>query len=123
MDAWNHDQGPTNVFQTIARQRRIRMSETMENESDYCFGKLEKVFPMGADGLRESPEPCLSCYCKTECLRAAMKGHDGLQVQQEIVDRAYDSGLMRFIDRWSRKKALHRRGRENANGKEKGQNP
>lgn len=97
------------------------MSNIEDSEYTHCFGKLEKVFPLGSDGLRESPESCSRCYCKTECLRVAMQGRDGLKVQEEIVDRAYDSGLMSFIDRWSRKKALHRRGEEKSKGKKKGQ--
>ncbi len=97
------------------------MSETTPDAYIHCFGKLEKVFPPGSDGLRESPESCNSCYCKTECLRVALQGRDGLQVQEEIVDRAYDSGRMSFLDRWSRKKALHRRGEEKSKGRKKGQ--
>ena len=50
-------------------------------ERPYCYGKLECVFPMGENGLRETPESCMVCYCKTECLRTAMQGEAG--------DRAY----------------------------------
>ncbi len=74
-----------------------------------CFGKLDRVFPMGEDGLRQSPEACFSCYCKTECLRAALSGREGLTVHEESVDRAYRSGMIGFIHRWSRKKEINKR--------------
>ncbi len=81
----------------------------MSNEHPYCFGKLDIVFPMGKDGLRHTPETCFVCFYKTECLRTAMKHHDGLKVREECVDRAYNSGIMSFFERWSRKKELHRK--------------
>ncbi|GBC64027.1 hypothetical protein DENIS_5027 [Desulfonema ishimotonii] len=74
-----------------------------------CFGNLEKVFPMGEDGLRHSPEECMQCPDRTECLRAGMSGEGGLRVRDEKVDWAYESGSMGFFERWSRKKALHRK--------------
>ncbi len=81
------------------------------NQKKYppCFGDLESVFPLGEDGLRQSPESCFPCYYKTECLRKAMSQKEGLQVHEEMVDRAYASGVMGFLDRWSRKKALQRK--------------
>ena len=78
-------------------------------ERPYCYGKLECVFPMGSNGLRETPESCMVCYCKTECLRTAMQSADAVQVREEKVDRAYESGMMGFMERWSRKKALHQK--------------
>ena len=78
------------------------------DERPYCYGKLECVFPMGENGLRETPESCMVCYCKTECLRTAMQGEAGAQVREEKVDRAYAAGVMGFFERWSRKKALQR---------------
>ena len=77
-------------------------------ERPFCYGNLECVFPMGSSGLRETPEGCMVCYCKTECLRTAMRGEAGAQVREEKIDRAYAAGLMGFFERWSRKKALHR---------------
>ncbi len=74
-----------------------------------CFGELENVFPTGQDGLRSTPETCLGCSHKTECLRSAMAGADGLKVQEEFVDRAYMSGIIGFIERWSKKKNLNRK--------------
>ena len=64
---------------------------------------------MGPDGLRETPESCRICYCKTECLRTAMQTVEAVQVREEKVDRAYEAGMMGFFERWSRKKALHQK--------------
>jgi hypothetical protein len=80
-------------------------------ERPYCFGELENVFPLGEEGLRASPERCFPCVHKTECLRTAMQGAEGIKVKQEFVDRAYGSKTIGFFDRWSRKKALHRQDR------------
>lgn len=72
-----------------------------------CFGNLEIVFPKGEDGLRHTPESCIPCSYKTPCLRKAMAEKGGLTVREEIVDRAYASGMVGFFERWSRKKALN----------------
>ncbi len=74
-----------------------------------CFGNLETVFPMGQDGLRNTPESCLACPFKIDCLKAAIQGRDGLKVREEQIDRAYESGMIGFFERWSRKKAIERR--------------
>ncbi len=81
----------------------------MENEYPACFGVLENVFPRGDDGLRHSPESCFACYCKTECLQKAMEGSPGLKLREELVDRAYDSKVMGFFKRWSKKKEINRK--------------
>jgi hypothetical protein len=72
-----------------------------------CFGNLETVFPLGEEGLRHTPESCMPCCYKTQCLRQAMAETGGLAVREEIVDRAYASGMVGFFERWSRKKALN----------------
>lgn len=74
-----------------------------------CFGDLQTVFPMGREGLRETPATCLRCRHKTGCLRKAMDGKGGAAVREEILDRAYRSGGMGFFERWARKKALARK--------------
>ena len=74
-----------------------------------CFARLETVFPMGKDGLRNTPEACLACRQKTECLRMAIQGRDGLKVREEQIDRAYNSGRIGFFERWSKKKTIHRK--------------
>jgi hypothetical protein len=84
----------------------------MQNTSSpppYCFGKLENVFPEGEDGLRNTPDSCVPCCYKTECLRTAMAEAGGLKLQEKNVDRAYTAGMIGFLGRWSRKKDLQRR--------------
>jgi hypothetical protein len=87
--------------------------KTRKKEYPYCFGKLETVFPLAEDGLRHTPESCMICRTKTECLRAALKKNEGLKVQAEKVDRAYASGMMGFLERWSKKKSLDRQMKKN----------
>lgn len=77
-----------------------------------CFGIIDIVFPKTDDGLRTAPEACLECPHKTECLRSAMKELGGLKVREEFVDRAYESGMIGFLGRWSQKKVLSRRIKE-----------
>ena len=71
-----------------------------------CFGVMEMVFPMTEDGLRHSPLSCMACPHKTECLGTAIRRPAGLEVQEELVDRAYESKTISFIERWSKKKYL-----------------
>ncbi|MDA3897203.1 MAG: hypothetical protein PF482_13780 [Desulfobacteraceae bacterium] len=87
-----------------------------ENKSEPkpdCFGVINIVFPMHDDGLRHSPERCMVCLHKTECLRTAIKNPDGLQVQEEIVDRAYESRNISFLQRWSKRKYISKMKKEN----------
>ena len=77
-----------------------------------CFGDLDTVFPMEDDGLRHSPESCHPCRCKTRCLRSAMGTSKGMDAREEVVDRAYNSGTIGFLERWSKKKILKRRKRK-----------
>jgi hypothetical protein len=83
---------------------------TKKNESlPNCFSDIDTVFPMTNTGLRMSPEKCMACKHKTNCLKEAIqKGPKAMEVQEEYVDRAYDSGTIGFWARWSRKKSLHR---------------
>ncbi len=79
-----------------------------------CFGDLEKVFPMGEKGLRETPEDCFyHCPVKTRCLQQAMATKDGAQVEEEIIERSTKAGAMNFFERWSRKKQVDRVHRRN----------
>ena len=79
-----------------------------KNRPPGCFGQLETVFPMGKEGLRNTPQTCLACRHKTECLRKALQGREGLKVREERIDRAYSSGMIGFLERWSKKKAIDR---------------
>jgi hypothetical protein len=81
-----------------------------ENDIKECFGNLEKVFPMTESGLRQTPDDCFYyCPVKTKCLQKAMGTQDGIQVEEEIIDRDAKSGMISFLERWSRKKQAHRR--------------
>jgi hypothetical protein len=74
-----------------------------------CYADLDTVFPMGENDLRTTPERCMACVYKTECLRAAIADDKGNRVREEMVDRAYHSGMMGFLQRWSEKKRLHQK--------------
>ncbi len=93
---------------------KIKIKRMAENNKEYpyCFGKIENVFPMGKDDLRETPESCFPCIYKTKCLKAAMGKPGGLKIREENVDRAYEAGIISFFTRWSKKKELKRRIKE-----------
>ncbi len=78
----------------------------IKEEKPACFGDIGIVFPMKDDGLRYSPENCMACSYKTNCLRTAIQNPDGCKVQEEIVDRAYESGKISFLKRWSKRKYI-----------------
>ena len=73
---------------------------------------LDVVFPMGTDNLRHTPDTCMACVRKTECLRTAVQQSEGLRVAEEGVDRAYQSQNISFLERWSKKKTIHRKRRQ-----------
>ena len=77
-----------------------------------CFAELDIVFPKGKYGLRETPQNCLECPHKTACLKTVLEGVNGLKVREEFLDRAYASGKMSFLERWSQKKELKRQIKE-----------
>lgn len=81
------------------------------NKKEYpqCFGALDSVFPKKENDLRITPPDCFACSHKTECLKSAMQGQGGLKVKDEFVDRAYQSGIIGFLERWSKKKDIDRR--------------
>jgi len=81
----------------------------MNNESlPQCYGHLDTVFPKMPDGFRSSPEPCMVCVHKTQCLRTAIQyDPHALNAKNEMVDRAYESGIIGFWNRWSQKKKIH----------------
>lgn len=73
-----------------------------------CFGILDEVFPMGPEGLREVVPACFECPQKTDCLKAALKTEEGVELRSQILDRTPATGLMGRIRRWSEKKSLSR---------------
>jgi hypothetical protein len=38
-----------------------------------------------------------------------MASKDGAKVEEELIDRSEQAGIMNFFERWSRKKQVHRR--------------
>ena len=97
------------------------MADKEQNKKyPHCFGELETVFPKEKNGLRNTPETCLACPHKTECLKSAIEGTGGVKVREEMIDRAYRSGRINFLERWSKKKALQRKLKEKQN-KRKGE--
>jgi hypothetical protein len=38
-----------------------------------------------------------------------MASKDGIKVEEELIDRSEQAGMMNFFERWSRKKQVHRR--------------
>ncbi len=79
----------------------------MKNKKE-CFGVLEKVFPLGERGLRETPSSCIECADKTECLRAALSTREGIDFRGELLEQRGSGGFVGLIKRWSRKKELSR---------------
>jgi hypothetical protein len=79
----------------------------MKETKKECFGILDKVFPMGEDGLRETVTTCFDCPQKVPCLKAALRTEEGLMFRNEILDRAPAGGLAGRIKRWSEKKRLN----------------
>jgi hypothetical protein len=96
------------MTESTVKSKKGGMSE--EADLPACFGNLEKVFPMGKKGLRETPEACFfHCPVKTRCLKQAIATRDGIKVEEEIIERSTKAGAMNFFERWSRKKQLHKR--------------
>lgn len=80
----------------------------MRKNEKNCFGVLDHVFPMGKEGLREVPPPCLECPDKTACLKAALGTRAGIRFRGEILDRHPAKGWGGRLKRWSEKKHLSR---------------
>jgi hypothetical protein len=88
------------------------------DEKPECFGILERVFPMTDKGLRQTPEDCFyHCPVKTKCLQQAMATKAGVQLEEELIERGTQSGTMNFFERWSRKKQVHRKNKNNVEKK------
>jgi hypothetical protein len=84
------------------------MTDTEDRTLPECFARLDKVFPLKADGLRQSPPGCLACHVKTDCLRSAVSGEQGSPVREERLARAYRAGAVGFCSRWAQQKEIVR---------------
>ena len=78
----------------------------MDNKE--CFGVLDKVFPVGEEGLREIVNACFQCPDRVACLKAALDTKEGLEMRSRNLDRAASGGMIGRLKRWSHKKELHR---------------
>jgi hypothetical protein len=76
------------------------------DKNKICFGKLDEVFPSGADGMRDVPVGCTVCGMKTACLRAALASEEGIQLRESRLASACGRGLMGRVRRWSELKTL-----------------
>ncbi len=104
-------------------QKTKRTRLMTQTDPMVCFGHLEKVFPMGEDGFRTSPSDCMKCPMVKPCIQAAMKGAEGLKLEEKRIDRAYECGLIGTLERWSKKKLIRRKIEEQNNQREKKQKP
>ena len=82
-----------------------------------CFGLLEKVFPLGDQGLREVPPQCFDCPDRKACMQAALGTHDGMAFRDELLERSPEDGILGRIKRWSEKKSLARQMKEDEKSK------
>lgn len=74
-----------------------------------CFGQLDRVFPMGGEGLREVPSSCFGCSELKACLQEALRTRQGLALRVEALDRGTPVGIVGRVKRWSERKELVRR--------------
>lgn len=74
---------------------------------------MERVFPIGKEGLREIVPACFECPDKKPCLQAALKTEDGFKLRNEVLDRSPAKGFFGKLRRWSEKKELSRRNKPN----------
>ena len=76
-----------------------------------CFSRLEVVFPVGPDGMREVAASCWDCDLRIECLRKAVSGDRSDQGQGQLAEekaaQSDGDGMGGFLRRWSRRKSRH----------------
>ena len=63
---------------------------------------------MGPEGLRETPPECFQCPERISCLKNALSTKEGIEMREQILDRAATGGLVGRLSRWSQKKELNR---------------
>ena len=100
------------------RDKTVPRSTGLPTDKPDCFGRLDQVFPMTGNGLRETPEKCMDrCGLKTSCLKQAMTSDQATRVEKEIIERGTKTGAINFFERWSRKKQIHRKTKRNRKGR------
>jgi hypothetical protein len=80
----------------------------MTDSQKDCFGILNRVFPMGKEGLREIVPACLGCPQRKACLQAALQTEEGFELRSQVLDRSSAGGFVGKVRRWSEKKELSR---------------
>ncbi|HDI78290.1 MAG TPA: hypothetical protein ENF54_01475 [Desulfobacteraceae bacterium] len=73
-----------------------------------CFGNLNRVFPIGRDGLREVPKECLDCEERVQCMKTALNSPEGIRYKEELIRRRGENSIWDRLKRWSYRKTLHR---------------
>lgn len=81
-------------------------------ERKECYGILERVFPVGEEGLRQVPEACFECTDRVSCLKEAIQTREGVEMRTRLLERAEEGGILSKIQRWSERKHLSRQIRE-----------
>lgn len=82
-----------------------------------CFADIDTVFPVGADGLRQSPPGCLACEVKVECLKTALNTPRGSQVDRGGQGRKTVAGkVLKGFRRWSALKSERLGGADKGSG-------
>jgi hypothetical protein len=81
-------------------------------EKRECYGVLDKVFPMGDEGMREVPPRCQECSGRVACLRTAMSTPEGIALRAEMGNRAPAKGIWGRLQAWSMRKELYRMKKE-----------
>ena len=80
----------------------------MNKTQKECFGILDKVFPMGREGLREIVPGCFDCPDRGPCLKTALATREGLALRSEVLDRTPARGFVERLKRWSERKEFSR---------------
>ncbi|MBN1625535.1 MAG: hypothetical protein JW944_03335 [Deltaproteobacteria bacterium] len=91
-------------------------------EKKGCFGILDNVFPISDNGLREVPAECFQCPDRISCLKTAVSTEEGIKMREGVLDRAAKDGVIGRLQRWSRKKELHRLLKQQEKKKKYGKN-
>lgn len=89
----------------------------MPKDLPACFARLNQVFPLGAEGLREIRPSCRECPEVTPCLRAALDTPEGVTMRaerMEAMESHFGRGPLAFLRRWSELKAIHHAEKEKA---------
>jgi hypothetical protein len=97
---------------TRRKHRKMTIHDDPMMNRKGCYGVLDRVFPLGAEGRRQVPPECLECPDRVSCLKEAITTKEGLEMRTQLLERAEQGGLIGRFQRWSQKKHLSRQIRE-----------